>query len=148
MRTKLVRVLGPAGLALIAASCSGGVSGAGIQFWDVVLWMLWFFLLVIWFWLLITVFTDIFRRDDMSGWVKALWTFFIIFLPILGILIYLIARPKMTEQDARMMEEMEAQQRRVAGYSSADEIAKLKRLHSEGALSDEEYEELKRKAML
>lgn len=147
MRSHKWRLLALGALPLIIASCAGGVSGEGTQFWDVVLWMLWFFLLVIWFWLLITIFADIFRRDDISGWGKAGWTVLIIFLPFLGILIYLIARPRMTEQDQRMMEEAEAQQRRLEGYSSADEIAKLKRLHNEGAISDAEYEEMKRKAM-
>ena len=147
MLSKKWRLLAVGALPLILASCAGGVSGEGTQFWDVVLWMLWFFLLVIFFWLLITIFADIFRRDDISGWGKAGWTLLIIFLPFLGILIYLIARPKMTEQDKRMLEEAEAAQRRSAGYSSAEEIAKLKQLHNDGVLSDEEYEEMKRKAM-
>jgi hypothetical protein len=83
----------------------------------------------------------------MSGWSKALWSIFIIFLPFLGVFIYLITRPKMTEQDQRMMEQYETQQRRMAGYSSAEEIAKLTELRNSGAITAEEFEELKRKAM-
>jgi hypothetical protein len=100
-----------------------------------------------WIWIVITTFADIFRRDDMSGWSKALWSIFIIFLPFLGVFIYLITRPKMTEQDQRMMEQYETQQRRAAGYSSAEEIAKLTELRNQGAITAEEFEELKRKAM-
>jgi len=81
-------------------------------------------------------------RDGKTGWVALIFL-----LPFFGILIYLLARPKMTEQDKRMMEEAAAQQKRLVGYSSADEIAKLKKLYDEGALSAEEYEALKAKAM-
>ena len=60
----------------------------GSFFWDVLLFFAW----VIWFWLLITVFSDLFRRHDTSGWSKALWVIFVIILPYLGVLVYLIAR--------------------------------------------------------
>ena len=67
-------------------------------FWS----MLWFFLFFIWIWLLITVFSDIFRSDDLSGWGKALWTVFVIVLPYLGVFVYLIARgQKMGEHAVR-----------------------------------------------
>ncbi|HEY5578364.1 MAG TPA: SHOCT domain-containing protein [Acidimicrobiia bacterium] len=118
-----------------------------MTFWNIFWLMLWFFFLVVWFWLLITVFADIFRRDDHSGWAKAAWTIFIVILPVLGILIYLIARPKMTAQDMAMMEQHETEQKRMAGYSSADEIAKLNDLRASGAITAEEYETLKAKAM-
>ena len=62
--------------------------GTGQVFWS----MLWFFLFFIWIWLLIVVFSDIFRSHDLSGWAKALWTIFVIFLPYLGVFVYLIAR--------------------------------------------------------
>ena len=64
------------------------------SFWDVIWWMIVFFAWVIWIWVVITVFMDNFRRQDHGGVAKAMWTVFIIFLPILGVLIYLIARPK------------------------------------------------------
>ena len=116
-------------------------------FLDVIWSMILFGLFFMWIWIVIMTFADIFRRDDMSGWAKAGWSAFIIFLPFLGVFIYLITRPKMTEQDQRMMEQYETQQRRAAGYSSAEEIAKLTELRNQGAITAEEFEDLKRKAM-
>jgi type VI protein secretion system component VasK len=117
------------------------------SFLDVIWSMILFGLFFMWIWIVITTFADIFRRDDISGWSKALWSIFIIFLPFLGVFLYLITRPKMTEQDQRIMEQYEAQQRRMAGYSPAEEIAKLTELRNSGAITAEEFEELKRKAM-
>ena len=73
----------------------------------------------------IAVFADIFRRNDLSGWGKAGWILLVFIVPFLGILIYVIARPKMTEQDKEILMKAQEQQRRAAGYSAADEIAKL-----------------------
>ena len=67
-----------------------------------------FFFWMIYIWMFITVFADIFRRNDMSGGKKAMWIIFLIFLPLIGILIYMIARPKMTEQDKQLMEQAAA----------------------------------------
>jgi hypothetical protein len=120
---------------------------ADYTFLQVIWSMILFGLFVMWIWVVIMTFADIFRRDDISGWSKALWSIFIIFLPFLGVFIYLITRPKMTEQDQRMMEQYQTQQRRAAGYSSAEEIAKLTELRNQGAITAEEFEELKRKAM-
>jgi type VI protein secretion system component VasK len=115
--------------------------------WDVFWSMLVFFMWFLFFWMLIMVFGDIFRRRDLHGWPKAGWIVLVIFLPLIGILIYLIARPKSLPQDKEMMEQMQAQQHRAAGYSSADEIAKAQALKDSGAITDAEFEELKRKAM-
>jgi uncharacterized membrane protein YczE len=112
-------------------------------FWYMLVCFLW----LMFFWVFISVVADIFRRDDMSGWSKAIWLFLIIVLPLLGILIYVIARPKMTAQDVRMMTQAEAAQRAASGVSTADELAKLKDLHTQGVLSDQEYENLKQKAI-
>jgi hypothetical protein len=79
---------------------------------------------------------------------KAGWILLLFVLPFLGALIYTTARPKMTEQDREEIERMQQAQARLAGNSPADEIAKLTRLRDDGSLSAEEYEELKRKAML
>jgi hypothetical protein len=109
------------------------------------------FVFFFWFmaiWVFIAVFGDIFRRDDLSGGAKAGWLLLIIILPLIGILIYLIARPKMTEQDRRMMSEMAERERRSAGYSAADEVAKLAKLRDEGSITAEEYESMKKKAMM
>jgi hypothetical protein len=122
---------------------------------DVLLSMLWFFLLVIWIWLLITVFVDIFRDHELSGWAKAAWVIFIIVLPFLGVLIYLIARGNsMTERNLARAADQQAQfdnyVQTVAtdgGGGSADEIAKLHDLHDKGVLSDDEYAAAKAKAL-
>jgi hypothetical protein len=76
-----------------------------------------------------------------------MWLVLIIVLPFLGILIYVIARPKITAQDVRMITQAEAAQQAAAGVSTADELAKLKQLHTQGVLSDSEYESLKQKAI-
>jgi hypothetical protein len=112
-----------------------------------VLWaMLVFFLFIIWIYLLISIFVDIFRSGDLSGWGKAGWTIFIIVLPFLGVFIYLIARgASMHERSARDVAEAQAAQdeyiRQVGGSdSTADELSKLKDLRDEGVLSDDEFE--------
>jgi uncharacterized membrane protein len=99
------------------------------------------------FWTFISVVADIFRRDDIGGWAKAGWLLLIIILPLIGILIYVIARPKMTAQDVRMMTQAQAAQQAAAGVSTADELAKLKELHTQGVIDDSEYADLKRKAI-
>jgi hypothetical protein len=114
-----------------------------------VLWtMLALFFWTMAIWIFITLFADIFRRDDIGGWAKAGWILLLFVVPFLGALIYMIARPKMTEQDRRMMEETEEAQRRLSGYSPADEIEKLAALRDAGTISVEEYEEMKRRAMI
>jgi hypothetical protein len=120
---------------------------ADTSFLDVLWWMLVFFFWVMYFWIFISIVGDLFRRDDIGGWKKAGWLVLLIFLPLLGILFYMIFRPKMTAQDVRMMTQVEAAQRAASGVSTADELAKLAELRKQGVLSDAEYEELKRKAM-
>jgi hypothetical protein len=112
--------------------------------WGMLVFFFWFMAI----WIFIMVFADIFRRNDISGWVKAGWIFLIFIVPFLGAIIYLIARPKMTEQDKQMMAQAQEAQRRVSGYSSADEIAKLAKLRDSGEITAAEYEDLKRKALM
>lgn len=117
------------------------------------LWtMLEFFLFVIWIWILIAIFGDIFRSRDMSGWVKALWVIFVIVLPFLGILVYLIARGgKMQEHAVKGAEQQKqafnSQVREVAGTSVADDLAKLAELKDKGALTDAEFQAQKAKLL-
>lgn len=108
--------------------------------------MLWFFLFFVWIWLLITLFADIFRSEDLSGWGKAGWTIFIVVLPWLGVLIYLIARGKsMTERAMKQAADQEKAMRsyvqEVSSSSSsvADEIGKLAALRDQGVLTAEEF---------
>jgi hypothetical protein len=116
----------------------------GSVIWAMVIFFFWFMII----WVFIAIFGDIFRRRDLSGWGKAGWLLLIFVLPFIGVLIYMIARPKMTEQDREDMERMQEAQRRVSGYSYADEIDKLAKLRDEGKISAEEYEDLKRKATM
>lgn len=104
-----------------------------------------FYFMVIW--MFISAFSDIFRRENLSGWGKAGWLFLIFVLPFLGILIYMIVRPKNTEQDQRMMAEMQAQQARLTGGSAADDIAKAKGLLDSGAITQAEFDAIKAKAL-
>ena len=126
--------------------------GTGQVFWS----FLWFFLFFIWIWLLIMVFSDIFRSPDLSGWGKALWSIFIIFVPYLGVFVYLIARGhKMSEhaqaqaqaQDAQFRQYVQQAAGTPGGASTAEELEKLSNLHKQGILSDEEYAAAKSKAL-
>ena len=108
--------------------------------------MLEFFLFFIWIWLLITLFADIFRSDDLSGWGKAGWTIFIVVLPFLGVLIYLIARGRsMAERAMKQAADQEKMMREYvqdvasSGSSVADEIGKLAALRDQGVLTQEEF---------
>ena len=116
----------------------------GSVIWTMVVLFFW----VMAIWIFIAIFADIFRRNDLSGWAKAGWIFLIFIVPFLGALIYIIARPKMTAQDKEMIEQAQEAQRRVSGYSPADEIAKLAELRDKGEISAEEYTDLKRKATM
>ncbi|WP_028048517.1 SHOCT domain-containing protein [Cellulomonas sp. URHD0024] len=122
---------------------------------DVLLWMLEFFLFIIWFWLLIAIFSDLFRDRSTGGGVKALWVFFLIILPFLGILLYLIFRGRgMGErglaQAAAAQEQLDAQIRTAAAGpvdSPADQIAKAKALLDNGAITQAEFDSLKAAAL-
>jgi hypothetical protein len=121
---------------------------------DVFWAMLGLFLFFIWIWLLITLFADIFGNKDMSGGVKALWVLFLILLPLLGALVYLIANgTDMHERQAKAVAAQEAAAKRYiqeaagTGSSTADEIAKLKQLHDSGALTDAEFAAQKAKGL-
>ena len=125
--------------------------GTGQVFWS----MLWFFMFFIWLWLLISLFGDIFRSADLSGGAKAMWTIFIIILPFLGVLVYLIVRGNsMQERALKQAADQEAQFRgyvqTVAATSSggsADELAKLADLRDKGVISDAEFQAAKAKAL-
>ena len=117
------------------------------SFGDVFLSFLVFYFWFMFIWIFIRIFADIFGREDLSGGAKAGWIILIIILPFLGCLIYMIARPKMTEQDRRQMAEAEEMQRRISGYSAADEIEKLGKLRDEGKITPEEYEAMKARAL-
>ena len=126
---------------------------AGYTFGDVLWSMFVFFAWILFFWMLFAVLGDLFRRHDLSGWAKTGWCIFVIVLPFLGIFIYLIAEGKgMGQRSVREAADAQAQfdahVRSVAGSSnSADEIAKAKGLLDSGAITPEEFETLKAKAL-
>ena len=107
--------------------------------------MFYLFMMVIM--MFISIFADIFRRENLSGWGKAGWILVLFILPFLGALIYMIARPKNTEQDQRMMAEAQAQQARLAGGSAVDDIAKAQELLDKGAITQDEFNAIKTKAL-
>jgi hypothetical protein len=128
---------------------------AAYTFGDVLWSMLIFFLWILWFWLLFTVWFDIFRRHDESGWAKAAWLIFTIVLPFLGVFIYLIV-----ENDGinkRNVERMKAQQAQMDSYirsaaggggsDAAGQIASAKSLLDSGTITQEEFDALKAKAL-
>jgi Short C-terminal domain len=118
-------------------------------FWS----MLMFFLWLIWIWVLVMVFIDIFRSPDLSGWAKALWFVFVLVIPLVGVLVYLIARGgKMHEhatQQARDQDrEFRAYVQEAAGSgNSADQLAKLADLRERGVITNEEFEREKAKVL-
>ena len=115
----------------------------GDLLWGMLVFFFWFMAISVF----IGVFADIFRRNDLSGPAKAGWLLLIFVLPFLGALIYMIARPAMTEQDRERMQQMNAAERRASGYSAADEIQKLASLRDAGQITAEEYERLKQDAL-
>jgi hypothetical protein len=130
------------------------VIAADYPFLDILGTMLIFFAWVIWFWILIRVLVDVFRRDDLSGWGKAGWTVLTIVAPFLGVLIYLIAHGKdMGRRDVAQTQAVQAQVdqhiRSVAGSGNgaASQIAEAKSLLESGAITQDEYERLKAKAL-
>ena len=127
--------------------------GTDYPFLDVMWTMLVFFAWVIWFWLLITVFGDLFRRRDISGWGKAGWIIFVIVLPYLGVLVYLIAEHQgMADRNMQQAQAAQSQfddyVKDVAAQSGpAGEIEKAKQLLDSGAISQAEFDSLKAKAL-
>jgi hypothetical protein len=104
------------------------------------------FLFVVWFWLLISVFGDLFRRHDMSGWGKMLWLIGLFVVPYVGVFVYMISQAKgMAERNNERAEHARDELRRVVGFSVADEIEKLDRLKKSGSISGDEFERLRTK---
>jgi hypothetical protein len=117
-------------------------------FWSMIIFFFW----VIWIWIVITVLIDVFRRDDIGGVVKALWVIFVVILPWLGVLIYLIVesdgmRERGLKQAQGQRREFDDYVRDTAGGGSAGEIAKAKELLDSGAITQDEFQALKAKAL-
>ena len=104
------------------------------------------FMFVLWFWLLIIVISDLFRRHDISGWGKAIWVIALIVFPYIAIFAYMITQSTgMAERSVQQAKQAREELRQVVGYSIADEIEKLGRLKSSGAITDQEFARLRAK---
>lgn len=124
------------------------VLAAEWTFGDFMLSVLWIFSFVILIWLMITVFSDLFRRHDIHGWIKVLWILLIILMPFIGVFIYIITQGHgMAERNQKLVEQQKEQLRQVVGYGPGDELEKLSKLHDAGKLSDEEFATLKAKVL-
>jgi Short C-terminal domain/Phospholipase_D-nuclease N-terminal len=131
---------------LLASSYSYPLLGA---FWTIFIIFLW----VIWFWILITIIIDLFRSHDLGGFAKALWFIFILFFPLIGVLVYLIVRGgKMHEHAARDARRQESEfrsyvQEAAGSQSPADQLAKLADLRDRGVITAQEFESQKAKIL-
>jgi hypothetical protein len=116
----------------------------GFTFRNFLLDALAIFVFIVWFWLLITVAADLFRRHDISGWIKAVWVIAWIVFPYLGVLAYLIFQGGgMAERNVRQVQQARDELRTMVGFSVADEIDKLDRLKKAGSISDTEFTRLR-----
>jgi len=131
---------------LLASSYSYPLLGAFWTIFEIFLW-------VIWIWILIYVFIDIFRSRDLSGWGKALWFIFVLFIPLIGVLVYLIARGGSMHD--RAMQQAQQQDREFRAYvqdaassgNTADQLAKLADLRDRGVITADEFEREKAKVL-
>ncbi|WP_137845081.1 SHOCT domain-containing protein [Microbacterium sp. 2FI] len=123
------------------------------NFWTVIWWFLWAFVFIAYLMVLFSIIGDLFRDSKLNGWLKAIWIIFLIFLPFLTALVYLIARGNgMAERSAAQAQQFRAQQdayiKTVAGSASpTDEIAKAKSLLDAGAITQAEFDGIKAKAL-
>ena len=130
----------------LASSYSYPLLGAFWTIFEIFLW-------IIWIWILIYVFIDIFRSHDLSGWGKALWFLFVLFIPLIGVLVYLIARGSSMQQRAQQEARQQDQQFRAyvqdaAGSgNTADQLAKLADLRDRGVITPAEFEQQKAKIL-
>jgi len=130
----------------LASSYSYPLLGA---FWTILEIFLW----VLWIWILIYVFIDIFRSHDLSGWAKALWFLFVLFIPLIGVLVYLIARGgKMQERAVQDSQERDKQfrsyvQDAAGSQTTADQLTKLADLRDRGVITADEFEREKAKVL-
>jgi ABC-type multidrug transport system fused ATPase/permease subunit len=118
-------------------------------FWSMFIFFLW----IIWIWILITVFIDIFRSHDLGGFAKALWFLFVLFIPLIGVLVYLIARGgKMHEHAVRQAQQQDQEfrayvQEAAGSQNSADQLAKLAGLRDRGVITAQEFDRQKAKVL-
>jgi len=130
----------------IASSYSYPLLGAFWTIFEIFLW-------VLWIWILIYIFIDIFRSHDLSGWGKALWFIFVLFIPLIGVLVYLIVRGSSMQQRAQQEAKQQDQafrayvQDAAGSQSTADQLAKLAELRDRGVITPAEFEQQKAKIL-
>lgn len=119
---------------------------SGFTFWNFLVDVFVIFLFIMWIWLLISVFADLFRRRDTSGFAKVVWIILLLVLPFFGVFIYLLTQGgSMASRDADAAKEARDHLRQVVGFSVADELAKLDTLKAEGKITADEYAKLRAK---
>jgi phospholipase D-like protein len=120
----------------------------GFSFANFLVDVLTVFAFVIWFWLAISVFGDLFRRNDMSGWGKAVWVIGVLVFPYVGVLAYLIFQGEgMRERRVERVQHAREELRNVIGFSVADEINKLDQLRQSGSITNDEFTRLRTKVV-
>jgi membrane protein implicated in regulation of membrane protease activity len=130
----------------LASSYSYPLLGAFLTIFEIFLW-------VIWIWILIYVFIDIFRSRDLSGWGKALWFLFVLFIPLIGVLVYLIVRGSSMQDRARQEAQQQDQaarryiQEAAGAPSTADQLTQLADLRDRGVITPAEFESQKAKIL-
>ena len=118
----------------------------GFSFWNFLVDVITVFFFIVLLWLLFIVFSDLFRRHDISGWGKALWVIGLILFPYLGVFMYLITQSRgMAERSSQQAQQSREELRQAVGFSVADEIDKLDRLKKSGSITDQEYTRLRAK---
>lgn len=123
-----------------------------MSIWDLVAWFFWAFVFISYLMVVFTIIGDIFRDSSLNGWLKAVWIIFLVFLPFLTSLVYLIARGQgMAQRRGEQIAELQAAQtayiRETAGSSPADDITKARGLLDSGVITQTEFETLKAKAL-
>jgi hypothetical protein len=121
-----------------------------VSIWDFFVWFFWFYVTVACLWIFISVFIDVFRDETLNGWAKALWVLFLVFVPFLAVLVYIIARGRSMSARAARSREMVpdiVDLPSSSGSTAASEIESAKRLVDSGAITSAEYDQLKAKAL-
>ena len=119
---------------------------------DALLTVLSIFFIVIWIWILITVLVDLFRDHELSGWAKAVWVFFLVFLPVITVLIYLIVRgtgmrERAIHEQRQMQQATDEYIRTVAGSSPVEQLHRLDELRARGSITQEEFDRMKARVL-
>lgn len=120
----------------------------GFSFWNFLADVITIFFFVVLLWLLFIVFSDPFRRHDISGWGKALWVIGLLIFPYFGVFIYLITQSRgMAERSSQAAQQTREEVRRIVGFSAADEIKKLDELKKSGSITEAEFKRLRAKVV-